>query len=279
MNAPSPRPARRGLIAAALASVLLAIPFGLASPVQAAPPALPVAKYVALGDSIAAGQGNGIPLDSCARTGAGYANLLDAMPRINLLRNAGCSGATVDDVDSTQSAQVNRGTTLITITAGAGDLGIGTVYAACVPDPTTPGCAFAYGKALETLASGSIGLEMGALIATVHERSPRAQILVTGYPIPFDGIGGGFLDDVDTAVVALNAQINGAVLMQAGAGVPVTFVGVDGADGFLGHGALSGPNAWIGADPSDPVTFLHPNAAGYAAYAELLHEAYLEVAS
>ncbi|MGW9168684.1 SGNH/GDSL hydrolase family protein [Agromyces sp. NPDC055658] len=277
MNAPSPRPNRRGILAALIASALLAIPMGFASPSQAAPPALPIAKYVALGDSIAAGQGAGVPLDSCLRTGAGYANLLDDQPRINLLRNAGCSGASITDVVEQQLGQLNQGTTLVTITAGAGDLQIGAVYAACVPDPQTPACAAAYGAAQQVLASGVIGPRMAALIAAAHERAPRAQILVTGYPVPFDLAVPGFPTAIDQAVIALNGFVGGAATGAAASGAPVSFVPV--AEAFAGHGAASGPAAWIGADPADPVTFLHPNAAGYDAYAELLHSAYLEAAS
>lgn len=276
MNAPSPRPARRGIVAAALASVLLAIPIGFASPAQAAPPEHPVAKYVALGDSLAAGQGAGVPLDACLRTGAGYANLLDEMPRLNLLRNAGCSGATIGDVAGSQLGQVNRGTTFVTITAGAGDLGIGDVYAACVPDPSSLACAAAYGAAVEVLESGAVTTRMSGLVAAVHARSPQAQILVTGYPIPFDGAVPGLPTLIDQAVATLNGQVAAGVASAAATGSPTVFVPV--ADAFAGHGAEAGPAAWLGSNPLDPVTFLHPNAAGYAAYAEVVHDAYLEVA-
>ncbi|GAA1777849.1 SGNH/GDSL hydrolase family protein [Agromyces lapidis] len=276
MSALSARKARNGIVAAAAAVALLAIPIGIALPAQAAPPQTSVAKYVALGDSIAAGQGAGTPLDACLRTGAGYANGLDALPRINLLRNAGCSGATIEEVAATQLGQVNRGTTLVTITAGAGDLDIGTVYAACIPDPTTTPCALATASALQTLESGVIAQRMTALLIAAHERAPRAQILVTGYPLPFGGTTPGFPSVIDTAVAALDTQIDGAVDAAAGlGGVPAGYVDVTAA--FAGHSAASA-DPWLGANPSDPVTFLHPNAAGYAAYTDAVHDAYLTVA-
>ncbi|MFE6963930.1 GDSL-type esterase/lipase family protein [Agromyces sp. NPDC057679] len=276
MSALSTRKARNGIVAAAAAVALLAIPIGIALPAQAAPPETAVAKYVALGDSIAAGQGAGIPLDACLRTGAGYANGLDAIPRINLLRNAGCSGASIADVAAGQLGQVNRGTTLVTITAGAGDLDIGGVYAACFPDPAVPACVAAVVAAQQTLESGVIGERLTALLIATHERSPRAQILVTGYPLPFGGATQGFLGVIDQAVAALDAQIAGAVAAAAGlGGVPAGYVDVTAA--FAGHSAVSA-DPWLGSNPADPVTFLHPNAAGYAAYTGIVHDAYLAVA-
>lgn len=272
MSALSARKARNGIVAAAAAVALLAIPFGIALPAQAAPPQTAVAKYVALGDSIAAGQGAGIPLDACLRTGEGYANGLDAIPRINLLRNAGCSGAAIGDVADSQLGQVNRGTTLVTITAGAGDLDIGGVYAACFPDPTVPACVAAVVAAQETLQSGVIAQRLGELILAVHERAPRADILVTGYPLPFGGATQGFLGVIDGAVAQLDAQIAGAVAAATLAGAPVGFVDVTTV--FAAHSAISA-DPWLGQNAADPVTFLHPNAAGYAAYTEAVHSAYL----
>lgn len=49
---------------------LVAIPAGIAGPVAAAPEASssPVTKYVALGDSVAAGQGGGGYVDACLQS-------------------------------------------------------------------------------------------------------------------------------------------------------------------------------------------------------------------
>ena len=104
-------------IAVAAIIALFAIPVGVAGPAVAAPPP-PVAKYVALGDSYAAGQGTGVYLNVCLQSPLGYPGLLDAEPRVNLLRNAACTGADFDDVDM-QLSQLNRGTTLVTLTVGS----------------------------------------------------------------------------------------------------------------------------------------------------------------
>src|SRR5687768_14924690 len=115
---------RRRVLTPILAALiaLVAIPVGIAGPVAAAPDSSSssqVEKYVALGDSVAAGQGGGNYLDACLRSPAGYPALLDAQPKVNLLRNAACTGATITDVTANQLGQVNRGTTLVTVTVGA----------------------------------------------------------------------------------------------------------------------------------------------------------------
>ena len=72
---------------------LVALLLGVTAPAYAAPPTTPVLKYVALGDSYAAGQGAGAPMDSCLRSDAAYPVLLDAEDRTNLLRTATIAAA------------------------------------------------------------------------------------------------------------------------------------------------------------------------------------------
>jgi lysophospholipase L1-like esterase len=259
-------PRRRRIIAiAAAAAALLALPLG-AAPAFADQPA-PVAKYVAIGDSYAAGQGAGAPLDSCLRTSSGYASLIDAVPRFNLLRLPACSGATIAQVSALQVGQVNQGTTLVTITAGANDLNIGGVYAVCAPAPTSLACVQAVGAA--QAAVGAVGPKMAALIGSVASRSPHATIVVTGYPEPF-GAGAVALDPlagtVNAATDLLNAQLAGAVQFEAAAGVRVVFAPIS----FGPHAIAGGDVPWLGADPTDPVSFFHPNALGYAAYRDAI---------
>jgi len=256
---------RRIIAIAAAAAALLALQLG-AAPAFAAAPA-PVAKYVALGDSYAAGQGAGAPLDSCLRTTLGYASQLGAVPRFNLLRLPACSGATIDQVSAQQLSQVNQGTTLVTITAGANDLNIGGVYAACAPDETSVACLQAIAAA--TGAIPTINRKMAALVGAVHVRSPRATIVVTGYPEPFSEAAAAvdrLAAVVNAASDALDAQLLAAVQGEATSGVPVVFAPIS----FGAHAIGGGDVLWIGADPTDPVTFFHPNALGYTAYRDAI---------
>ncbi|MDQ4212614.1 SGNH/GDSL hydrolase family protein [Microbacterium capsulatum] len=255
-------PRRRRLLALAAAGLaLLALPLGAVSAAAAQPQS--VARYVALGDSYAAGQGSGSYLDGCYRSTLGYPALLGGMPRLNLLREPACSGATIGQVAATQLTQINRGTTLVTITAGANDLDLNQVYAACAADGTAPACGQALAAAQGRIPG--VGPAMAGLIAAVRAQAPQATIVVTGYPRPYaDAYAAAvpLAGIVNQGTDALDAQLAGAVQAQPGAGTSVRFAGVS-----FGENAIGGSGApWLGADATDPVDFLHPTAAGSVAY-------------
>ena len=254
---------RKGrVIVAAAIIALFSIPAGIAGPAAAAPPTEAVAKYVALGDSVAAGQGGGDYLDACLQSPAGYPVLLDAVPRTNLLRNAACTGATIADVATTQLEQVNRGTTLVTVTAGANGIHLQLLLAACAGG-VSPECIAAIEAANAYLQSGEVPAELGSLIAAIESRSPRSQVVVTGYPIPFEPGLGQVTDGANALAFALNGLISSTVAQAAAQGADVAYADV--TVGFAGHGVGSA-DPWLGANQADPVTFLHPNAAGYVVY-------------
>ena len=252
------------IVAAIIA--LVAIPAGISGPVAAAPDSSPVTKYVALGDSIAAGQGGGGYTDACLRSPAGYPALLDAEPKLNLLRNAACTGASIADVTTTQLAEVNRGTTLVTVTVGANNVDLAGIYAACVSGQPPGACEAALVAAGAYLQSGVLQAELGALLMGISARAPNAEIVVTGYPIPFQPTPppgpSQITDIVNSLVVGLNAVLSSTVVAAEINGVPVVFAPVD----FSGHVYGSAGEPWIGVNPADPVTFLHPNPAGYLVY-------------
>ncbi|MGR2753432.1 SGNH/GDSL hydrolase family protein [Agromyces arachidis] len=266
MSDHSPRRSRIARSFTATVVALIAVVAGAASPALAGQPA-PINRYVALGDSYAAGQGAGIPLDDCLRSDAAYPVLLDAVPRTNLLRQAACSGATIADVMSTQLPQVNRGTTLVTVTAGGNDLGAGAVFAACAPDPSSLACATAVGKAEQLLTSGVIEQDLTTLLLAIAERAPNARIVVTDYPVPFVSGLSALTDTVNSATVALDAQIAAAASSAALAGANVEYASMTFA--YLGH-QVGNPEPWLGADQFEPLTFLHPTAAGQAVYRDAI---------
>ena len=212
---------------------LVALLLGVTAPAYAAPPTTPVLKYVALGDSYAAGQGAAAPMDSCLRSDAAYPVLLDAEPRTNLLRTGACSGATIADVATTQLSLVNRGTTLVTLTVGANDVGAGAVYAICAPDPTTAACAEAIVAVQQLLMSEVIARNLAGLIGAIAERAPNAHIVVTDYPIPFVPGYSPATDAVNAATIGLNDNIDGAVQAAAFGGVSVELASVEWA--YFGH--------------------------------------------
>ncbi|MEU1971895.1 GDSL-type esterase/lipase family protein [Microbacterium sp. NPDC019599] len=271
-------------ILAALAALALGIGVvaaGPANPASASP--LSVAKYVALGDSIAAGQGGGPALDACQRTDGGYAAQLDDAPKINLLRNAACTGATIAGTHP-QLSQVNRGTTVVTLTVGANDLGLDGIYAACasVAAGADPVACFAAIQAAIGAAPGTVG-PLTSLIGAIAQRSPNATIVVTGYahlfesppPLPeFAGLA-ALVAGVNGAIDALNGAIQAAVGAAAAGGANVHYADV--VDAFAGHGVQLAPGVpsdpWFGIDPvGDPAGFLHPTYAGYTAYTNVIRQ-------
>ena len=88
--------------------------------------------------------------------------------------------------------------------------------------------------------------------------------MVTGYPLP---LAPGVADAVNFGVATMNAIISATVAAAAAQGVNVVFADVTVA--FLGHGAFSA-DPWVGEDPANPETFLHPTAEGYEAYAAVI---------
>ena len=263
-----PRPGRRALRSTAAGIVaLVAVLFGVTAPASAAPPTSPVQKYVALGDSYAAGQGAAAPMDSCLRSAAAYPVVLDAEPRTNLLRTAACSGATIADVAATQLSQVNRGTTLVTITVGANDLGVGAIAAACTLNPYSPECYQAVDAAEGILASGAIGTGIASLVAAVAQRAPKAQIVVADYPIPYNAAS-ELEAYVNQATAVLDQQIGAGVAAAAAGGADVVLASM--AFTFVGHQIGDGSASYLGADPADLLTYFHPTAAGQALYRDAI---------
>jgi lysophospholipase L1-like esterase len=234
---------RLGVALAAAATLAFA---GAAPSVAATP-----MRLAAIGDSYAAGVGAGAVLDACVRTTGGYAAILGASP------NLACSGATTADVLSSQIAGIPRNTTDVTLTAGANDVGVSTVYVACAPDPTALSCQVALGAAAGAIPG--VGNSIKNVVTSVKDRVRRpVDVVVTGYPLLFEPDPTTIVDDtVNAYIVALNSQIQ-AGAQEAGA----TYVDVTAA--FWGHG-IGSASPWINAPYA--ATAFHPNAAGYQAYA------------
>ena len=117
---------RRTALAAGLATLALAASLA-AAPAQA----VDKTKYIALGDSYAAGLGAGPYLDDCYRSENTYSELAAHKKTIKLVANAACSGKTTQDVVNTQLRQLNKATELVTITAGGNNLRFAEILAYC----------------------------------------------------------------------------------------------------------------------------------------------------
>ena len=160
---------------------------------------------------------------------------------MSLLRNAACTGATITDVATTQLSQINRGTTLVTVTVGANGVNLPAIYAACVVSQDPVACTAALNDAATYLNSGQIPGQLGDLITTIGARSPHATIVVTGYPVPFVPGYSPVTDNVNQLVELLNTQL-GLTALTAGAHVrwaPVEFGDIASAE--RSHGSVRTP--------------------------------------
>lgn len=228
-------------------------------------------KYVALGDSYAAGQGAGPYLDACYRSENAYSELADDAKATKLVENAACSGKTTRDVVDSQLSQLNKSTKLVTITAGGNNIGFGDIIKYCgaaLAEPTAgPACDAATSFAASQIQSGQLTSDVKTMIQRVKAAAPKAEIVVTGYPYLYDPVTPDPADALSMFIyqaTQLADGLNGSIRAAAN-DTKVQYVDVRSA--FAGHGVNS-TDPWINLDvtnPGSPDNF-HPNAEGYEAY-------------
>lgn len=245
------------------------------APSMASPGATPNGSaggaYVALGDSFTAGQGASPSLaDPCLRSATeSYPAIVAATSSYRSAINAACSAASTAHIAG-QIAQVDpkvaAKASLVTITVGGIDAGVGSIVATCSPDPQSAACAQAFGVALQNLPS--VGQSLVGTYTAVAAAFPKARIYVLTYPRLFDPAFPvpGVASAVNFATDRLNETIAAAVAATPNSRVAL----VDVTDEFAAHG-IGSAVPYIAYGP--PVESFHPNAAGNVAYALALREA------
>lgn len=224
------------------------------------------ARYVALGDSYAAGVGaaSDPATGACRRSDDSYPALWAARNAPASFTSVACSGATTGEVVATQVRAVERDTTLVTITAGGNDTGFGPVLATCSTAPDDETCF----RAVRGGEGVARRLAPGGLIAAivgVRLQAPDAKIVVLGYPRLFEP---GACDVPGVPNAARREALNrGADTLNAAlADAAQRFRGqfVDVREAFAGHGVCSS-DPWINPpeQPTTPAAY-HPNERGYA---------------
>ncbi|MDA3649277.1 SGNH/GDSL hydrolase family protein [Saccharopolyspora indica] len=248
--------------------------------------------YVALGDSFTSGPL--IPwmrLDPllCGRSTNNYPALLARELGPAEFTDVSCGGADTTDMTSAQDwysgpqfDALTPETDLVTLGIGGNDSSVfGDVIATCsglrATDPVGSPCRehFAVDGGDDLVRRIEItGHRVAEVVRGVQERSPRARILVIGYPriVPPSGycpdvipIADGDYSYADEIEQQLNAAIAGAAERTG-----VTFVDTYGPS--LGHDACAtGGAAWINGQRLSPFAApYHPFASAMAAQASII---------
>ncbi|MGG2464123.1 SGNH/GDSL hydrolase family protein [Streptomyces sp. RGM 3693] len=248
-------------------------------------------KYVALGDSYAAGAG--VPAQSaglCLRSDHNYGHLVAAALSPSSYVDKTCAGAKVSALTTSQTDAgivvngpqldaVTPDTSLVTLTLGGNDLGTSDVgfvdvVVACtalaVTDPFGAPCRDFYGDTLsKRLDSGAAQLAAG--LHKLSVKAPKVKVVVVGYPavLPDDPmkcfgkmpVTTGDLRFLRSVIGELNDKV-AKTATAAGA----TYVDTLGPT--KGHDSCSA-SPWIeGLVPTSPAAPLHPNATGERAMAQ-----------
>jgi lysophospholipase L1-like esterase len=272
-----------------VAPVLLAtaIPFATAAPAAAEPEQIPVQRYVALGDSYAAGPLVPIPTGEpagCLRSNQNYPSVVAQELGVDDFRDVSCSGATTENVTGPQSVPLGKNppqldalapdTQLVTISIGGNDIGFADIITECATrspvQPTGSACKDHYtAGGTDQLAQqiDEAAPKVARTLAAIEERSPDARVLLVGYPVILPDEGPGCFPvvpfspgDVDY-LRGVEKSLN-AMLAEQAAAAGVGFV--DTYTPSIGHDVCQPPGTkWVeGLVPTAPAAPVHPNALG-----------------
>jgi lysophospholipase L1-like esterase len=273
-------------LAGALAAMVLTLVAACAGPAETEPAASPRAvathsapptadpfprrpltastRYVALGDSFAAGMGAGGETGACRSSSKSYPAVFTREAGVDLVVNAACSGATTSDLLRRQLISLDDRTDLVTVSIGGNDLGVAAIAADCAAGKAAS-CRSQLSSALSLL--NVLPERLATVYAAILQAAPNARIVVTGYALLYDATDPnaedfGMAAAINAATIGLNQVIDDAVDAERAKGAPMTFVGID----FAGH-AIGDPTSWVHSSGTDA---FHPTAAGYAEYARQL---------
>jgi len=248
----------------------------------------PTMRYVALGDSIAAGAGLPLMMDgtaedtACGRSASAYPHLVAQYLHTTSFAHIACGGATASNLYNSQTvggnalapqidaAFANGRPDVITLTIGANDLGWSSVVGQCYRGGTCGSTAQNIGL---TGARAYLRAKLAWALFRIDQKSGfnMPKVIVTGYFAPF----AADKTCMDThGLTAANMQwLNGQEmqLSQAIKSVAtVTHLATYVQPDFTGH-ELCSSSPWIQGLTS-PAPF-HPTAAGQQAIANTVEAA------
>lgn len=257
----------------------------------------PPGKYVSLGDSYVAGPL--IPDQSteplgCMRSTKNWPHRLKPKTQATELVDVSCSGATIDDFYSEQGVTpgppnppqldaLDADTTMVTIGIGGNDIGFSDLVKSCGTSvPWSSGCKGNYVSGGHDEISDRIAAvapRLDQAIKDVRARSPKAWIFVVGYPTVLPETGNGcypLVPVLASDVPWLRAKVHelNAMIQTAATANHATYVDI--ATPSIGHDFCSS-DRWVeGLVPLSTAAPVHPNAAGMAAFADIIAAAVVQ---
>jgi lysophospholipase L1-like esterase len=255
---------------------------------------LPFPTYVALGDSYTAAPG--VPQTEqetgCLRSNGNYASLVANQLESDFV-DVSCSGASTvslvgaqhsgDHVSPPQFAALSADTSLVTIGIGGNDLQlfqqmVGTCGQLGLSEPDGSPCRDYMadaGKKKDLLVEkiDKIGGRVKAALNGIHDRSPRARVILVGYPQPVPAKGTCRILPIAKGdypyVRGLVAKLNDT-LRTAAKKAKVGFI--DMVKASKGHDICAGQDAWVNGVNNDLMRAIafHPFAEEQQAAADLI---------
>jgi lysophospholipase L1-like esterase len=239
-------------------------------------------NYVALGDSYASGAGTQPVTDAnCKRSKMSYPYGVETWVGATTFKDVTCSGATTANMTQAQGSinapqfnALSADTDLVTLTLGGNDIGFTNIITTCVVDglsnPTGSPCKADFNKSGTdeiTTRINSAASKLATTLKGIHTRSPKARVMVVGYPslvpdsgkscrpyVPFADGDVPYLRDVEK-------KLNSAIEAQAkSAGAEY----VDTYTFTIGHDMCQSdnPDRWIEPLNTTEGAPAHPNWTG-----------------
>ena len=269
---------RRHLVLACLATSSL-LSLIVAAPAVAASK-YATTDYVALGDSYSSGVGSPGQVGLCLQSPNGYPGQWTAAHSPKSFTDLACSGATTDDVLSSQVPLLSSGADLITITIGGNDAGFAPTVLSCEVS-SDAACAATVASAENTIRQ-SLPAKLDNTYAAIKHKAPQAEVVVLDYPLLFDtstsscGLTG--LDLAKRKVLNDGAQVLDDLIQARVAASGFHYAEVRGT--FAGHGICSSSPYLNNLTIVPPTNSFHPTKTGYTyGYLPALTGATLDEAS
>jgi GDSL-like Lipase/Acylhydrolase family len=280
------RTAHSAAVAAAIAAVLAAmLPAGAAAQAREVATAGFPGAYVALGDSYTSGPGipDQVPGSYlCFRSDHNYPSLVAHALKPTSFTDVSCAGATTGSMTGLQGLAAPQFNALgvqdrlVTVGIDGNDVGFALVAIVCLVlaplDPSGAPCRAHYtsgGTDQIAAAIAQTAPKIAAVLQGIHQRAPRARVLLIGYPDILPASSSDCAPGVNDPLAAgdipwLNGEEKALNQMLARQAAANNATYVDTYRSSIGHDACQVPGTrWIeGVVDAQNAFTIHPNALG-----------------